>query len=139
MKSYFSPPRSIITPYALWSAILALHGSWVILTSGFEEKITDEAFRTFLLVFYLGGIAVFALGAFLVWKAQQGRSWGLLLFIIYCLYRSIDYVWGVAAREGIEGMSVETGDWVKGVVIAGVWFILAGYAYYSRALTLQSS
>jgi len=139
MKPYFSPPRSIIKPYVLWSVILALHGSWIVLTSGFKEEITDEAFRAFLLVFYLGGSAIFALGAFFAWQAQQGKAWGLLLFIIYCLSRAIDYVWGVAMREGMEGISVETGGWIKGVVIAGVWFILAGHAYYVRTLKLRSS
>ena len=124
--------KSIFSIYIVWSVILALHGSWVIFTSEFGEKIGVEAFRNFVFMFYLGFLLSFALGALLAWFSQKQKLWALWLFSAYCIYRSIDYIWGVTVRERMEGIVVEASDWFKGAIIAAVWLLLVGYAWYSR-------
>ena len=124
--------KSIFSIYIVWSVILALHGSWVVFTSNFGEKIGEEAFRNFVIMFYLGFILFFAFGAFLAWFTQKQKLWALWLFSAYCIYRGIDHIWGITVRERMEGIVVDTSNWTKGAIIAGVWLVLAGYAWYLR-------
>jgi hypothetical protein len=116
-----------------WSVILAFHGSWVVLTSEFGENIGEEAFRNLVIVFYVGFLLFSALGAFLAWFAQKKQLWAIWLFVAYCVYRPIDYIWGIIGREHMDGITVDTTDWIKCFIITGVWLFLAGYAWYSRS------
>jgi hypothetical protein len=68
----------------------------------------------------------------LAWFTQKQKIWALWLFSAYCVYRSIDYIWGITVRERMEGIVVDASDWLKGAIIAGVWLVLVGYAWYSR-------
>ena len=110
MKINRSHIKSIFTAYVLWSVILVIYGSWAVLTSEFREIVSNETYRDFLVMGYAGFLIFFALGAFLAWYTQQGKSWALWLFTVYCLYRSIDTIWGVKARESMEHVTVDATD-----------------------------
>jgi len=124
--------KSIFTIYVVWHVILALHGIWVVFTSEFGEKVGEEAFRSYVIMFYLGFLLFFALGAVLAWFTQKQKLWALWLFSVYCIFRSIDEIWGIIVLRRMEGVALDTSDWFKSTLASGVWLFLAGYAWYSR-------
>lgn len=124
--------KSIFKIYLIWSVVLVIHGSWIVLTGEFGEKAGEEIFRSFLIMFYIGFLLFLALGAFLAWYAQQGKPWALWLFSVYCLLRAIDTIWGINMREGMEHVTVDISDWIRSLIIAFGWASFIGFAWYIR-------
>jgi hypothetical protein len=132
MNNFSASIKSILTMYVLWSLILVIYGTWVVFTSGYDEKISNEAFHGFIVMYYGVFLVLFALGALLAWQAQLGKAWALWSFIAYCVYRAIDSIWSTQARESMGVTAVDIIDWIKAFIIAAVWISLIALSLYNR-------
>ena len=131
MKPINSQIKSIFTIYLIWSVILIIYSSLVVLTGELEEKFGSELYRKFLFSFYAVSLFMTAIGALLAWYTQQGKTWAMWLFIIFCLYLSFDAIWSLKIMESKYSGTVELSDWIGRPIKAVIWLSLAVFAWYT--------
>ena len=117
--------------YMAWAVIVLTRGIWITLAGEFREKIGNEAFQSFFIVFTVVLISILSVGAALAWFATKGNAWAKWLFVTFCFIYAIDSLLGtVQITEMYQYTSKYS--WFRGPVSIVVWTMLGGLAFYTR-------
>jgi hypothetical protein len=123
--------KSIFVVYMAWVLILVPRAIWVVYTSDYREKVGDDTFQYFVLMFTTLLTITLIIGAVLAWLTQKGNVWARWVFILFCAFYAIDSLLGTLQITDMYKQTYQYG-WFRGPVSVVVWAVLAWLAWYSR-------